>query len=285
MKILTSILLVLGSVCALCGCSGLDALNFITPHSGYQLHKDIAYGANARQRLDVYVPDSPAAGHPVLVFFYGGSWQGGSKADYRFVGQAFAAKGFTTVIADYRVYPEVYFPAFMDDAAAAFVWSHAHIAQYGGDPKNLFLSGHSAGAHLAILLALDTHYLRDAGGDVAWVKGGIGIAGPYDFLPFTDPKVKAVFSKVDDAQTQPINFARKGTPPMLLLTGDTDTDVLPRNTHNLTAKLTGLGDDVTKHVYPGLAHKGIMLSVASGFQSKAPVLSDIVQFVTAHTAQ
>jgi acetyl esterase/lipase len=283
MKLFKSLLLLSGSLLALCACSGLEALNFITPRSGYSVVKNIAYGNGPRQQLDVYVPAHPAPGHPVLVFFYGGSWQGGSKDDYRFAGQAFASKGFYTVIADYRVYPEVYFPAFMDDGAAAFVWAHEHIAEYGGNPENLFLSGHSAGGHIAILLALDAHYIKAAGGQSSWIKGGIGIAGPYDFLPFTDPKIKAVFSHVDVAQSQPINYVRPGLPPLLLLTGDADTQVLPRNAHNLTAKLEKDHDPVTKIVYPGVGHIGIILAIANNFHSKAPTLDDIARFVNAHS--
>jgi acetyl esterase/lipase len=285
MKFWKSLLLLLGSIPALCGCSGLDALNFITPRSGYTVHKDIAYGSNARQRLDVYVPDKPVPGNPVLLFFYGGSWQGGSKNDYRFVAQAFASSGFYTVIADYRVYPEVYFPAFMEDGAQAFVWTHEHIAEYGGNPANLFLSGHSAGGHIAILLILDKHYIEAAGGKESWIRGGIGIAGPYDFLPFTDPKIKAVFSKSDAAESQPINYVRPHLPPLLLLTGDSDKDVLPRNARNLTAKLLEEGDDVTMHVYPNTAHVGIALALASGFHNKAPTLNDIAEFVLQRTQQ
>jgi acetyl esterase/lipase len=261
----------------------VDVLNFTIPRAGYTVHRDIAYGDNPRQKLDVYVPDTPAPGHPVMVFFYGGSWQSGEKGDYLFAGQAFASKGIITVIADYRLYPEVYFPAFLQDGARAVAWTHAHIRDYGGNPDNLFLSGHSSGGYIAVMLTLDERYLAGAGVQSAWIKGTAGIAGPYDFLPFTDPKIKALFSTAADIDTQPIHFARTGLPPMLLMTGDKDTEVYPRNTAHLTARLRDLGQPVTERIYPGVAHVGIVLSLANGFRGKAPVLEDITAFVRQHT--
>jgi acetyl esterase/lipase len=217
------------------------------------------------------------------VFFYGGRWQAGSKADYRFAGQAFASKGFTTVIADYRLFPEVYYPAFVEDGAKAVAWVHEHIADYGGDPQNLFLAGHSAGAYIAVLLTTDDRYLKAAGGGDAWIKGTIGLAGPYDFLPFTDADVREIFSKAKDADTQPINYVRPGLPPMLLITGDQDTDVKPKNTIHLAARLRAAGYEVDERIYPGVAHIGTVLSLANAFRGKAPTLDDAADFVRAHT--
>jgi acetyl esterase/lipase len=265
----------------LTGCSGVDILNSIVPHSGYTIHKNIAYGDNHRQHLDVYVPDNLKSPAGVIVFFYGGRWEKGSKDDYRFAGQAFASKGYITVIADYRLYPEVYFPAFMDDAAQAFAWTHANISQYGGDPAKLFVAGHSAGAYIAIMLTVNDRYLKGAGANRAWIKGAIGMAGPYDFLPFADSDIKAIFSKEKDADTQPINFVAPGLPPILLAHGDKDTEVYPKNTLHMAARLRQMGDPVTERIYPGVAHIGIALSLADGFRSKARLLADIDDFIKA----
>jgi acetyl esterase/lipase len=264
---------------ALCGCSGTDILNFTVPRTGYSVYRDIAYGKDPRQHLDVYVPDKPATNAPVLMFFYGGSWQWGDKKDYLFVGEAFASKGFITVIADYRVYPQVYFPDFMYDAANAFVWTHKHIKEYGGNPDNIFVSGHSAGAYLALMLTVNDSYLKMDGGKTEWIKGTVGMAGPYDFLPFTDPKIKEIFSKRKDEETQPVNYVKPRLPPILLITGDKDTDVFPRNTIRFAAALRKSGNNVTEHIYPDLAHIGIILSLARGFRSKSPALEDITEFV------
>ncbi len=89
----------------LAGCSGSAVVNALTPRSGYTVERDLSYGPNARQRLDLYVPEGAAADAPVLVFFYGGNWQSGSKELYRFVGQAFASRGYVTAIPDYRALP------------------------------------------------------------------------------------------------------------------------------------------------------------------------------------
>ena len=269
---------------ALTSCSGVDVLNATIPTSGYTLHKDIAYGQNARQKLDIYVPDGLSAPAPVIVFFYGGSWQSGSKDDYRFVGQALASKGYVAVLADYRLYPEVSYPLFLQDAASATVWTHANIGQYQGDAKNLFLAGHSAGGYLAAMLTINKHYLADAGGKREWISGAIGLAGPYDFLPMTDPKIIALFGgDANDASNQPITYVKAGVPPMLLLTGDADDQVYPKNSRNLAAKLREHGDEVTLKEYPGVGHIGIVLSLARGFRGKTTALEDIGQFVQSHS--
>lgn len=270
---------------SLSGCSTVSLLNATVPSSGYTVHRDIAYGNDPRQKLDIYVPESAGATapKPVIVFFYGGSWRAGNKNDYLFLGQAFASKGFVTVIADYRLFPQVYFPEFMEDGAKAFYWVHEHITEYHGDKNALFLSGHSAGGFIAMMLTADTHYLTQAGADIGWVKGTIGIAGPYDFLPFTDPKVAEVFSKVKDAETQPINFMNGKRPPIFLATGEKDEDVGAQNTYHLAARLKELNSPVETHVYPDVKHIGIMLSLARGFRYKAPLLDDIAHFVNTHS--
>lgn len=245
--------------------------------------KDVPYQKGDRHKLDIYIPDQIAIGNPVVVFFYGGSWKEGSKDDYLFVGQAFASRGIIVVIADYRVYPEVYFPSFMDDAAHAYVWTHQHIREYGGNPHNLFLAGHSAGAYNAVMLTLNTAYLKTAGGSDDWIRGTLGIAGPYDFLPLTDPKIIDIFSKQELSTTQPINFVRPHLPPFLLLTGDDDHDVDPRNSHRLAQRLFSKANDVQEIIYPGLGHVGIALALAKGFRGKAPVLNDCVNFILHHT--
>ncbi|MBI1215163.1 MAG: alpha/beta hydrolase fold domain-containing protein [Alphaproteobacteria bacterium] len=263
----------------LAGCSGLQALDLVVPHTGYSLKSDIAYGRGPRQKLDVYVPAQPDASRAVVVFFYGGSWQDGEKDLYRFAGQAFAEKGFVAVLADYRLYPDVYFPAFMEDCAGALRWTRRHIAQYGGDPANIFVAGHSAGAYNAVMLALDTRYLQDAGESPADIRGVIGLSGPYDFLPFDEEPIRALFSKAPAARTQPVNFVRRGAPPMLLAWGDEDTRVKRRNIASLSRKLRAAGDAVEVHIYKGLDHPDTALALASGFRDRAPELRDIVNFI------
>lgn len=262
---------------ALAGCSGAQILNATIPRGGYTIHKDIAYGTEPLQKLDIYVPEKKNG--CTVLFFYGGSWQTGSKDMYLFAGQAFASLGCVTAVADYRRYPAVSFPVFVEDSARAAVWVHNHIAAYGGDAGKLFLAGHSAGAYNAMMLATNTKFLHAAGGTSAWIKGVIGIAGPYDFLPMSDPKIIALFSTAKDTETQPVTFVHKGMPPVFLATGDRDTDVLPRNSIRLKAKLEKTGNKVELHTYPGIDHVGIITSLAPLFRARTTLLQDIGTFI------
>ena len=265
---------------ALSGCSGAQLLNATITKDGYSIHKNIAYGAVPMQKLDIYVPEKKSG--CTVLFFYGARWQDGSKDIYLFAGQAFASLGCVTVVADYRGYPEVSYPVFIEDSAKAAVWVHEHIAGYGGDAKRLFLAGHSAGAYNAMMLAANTSYMRRAGGKAEWIKGVIGIAGPYDFLPMTAPDIIALFSTGKDVDTQPVTHVRKGMPPVMLAVGDKDTDVLPRNSIRLKAKMEKFGNTVELHSYPGIDHVGIISSLAPLFRGRTTLLKDIRAFLSKH---
>ena len=265
------------------GCAPVDMLNATVPTSELTITRDVAYGEDERQKLDIYVPKSSSAHLPVVVFFYGGAWQTGTKSDFLFVAEAFAARGAVVVVPDYRVYPEVTFPGFLDDGARATAWVFKNIEKWGGDGNDVFLVGHSAGAYNAIMLALDDRYLKAAGVSSRNLAGAIGISGPYDFLPLTRPDVKPIFEVVSDMTlTQPIRFAHAGAPPLLLLTGDADTTVGPYNTEHLTEKMRILGGRVEEHTYPGIAHLGSILALSRGFRWRAPVLDDIETFIHAN---
>jgi len=267
----------------LSACSPAALLNtLLVPNDGYTVKRDVAYGADPRQKLDIYVPDHLSAPAPVLVFFYGGSWQTGSKDIYKFFGQAFASKGIVTVVADYRLYPQVKFPLFVEDAANAFKFVHDEIPNYGGDPNRLFLAGHSAGAHIAVMLDSNLSYLKAAGADPAWVRGVIGIAGPYDFLPLTDPKLIDLFGGDRVAATQPITFIDGKRAPMLLAYGTDDKTVSPKNSTRMAAKLRSFGSEVEVKSYPGVGHIGIILSLAPGFRGNTTLREDITNFVMTH---
>lgn len=261
------------------GCAPARLLNALVPDDGYRLIEGRAYGAAPRQRLDVYVPNELTAPAPVVVFFYGGRWEFGAKEDYRFVGQALASKGFIAVIADYRLYPEVRFPTFIEDTAAAVRWAQAEIAGLGGDPARIFVMGHSAGAHIAAMLALDAQYLNAVGTTPQALAGLIGLAGPYDFLPLTDPTLQRIFAAEDMAETQPITFARNGAPPTLLLHGEEDRTVRPANSTHLAEQLRATGTPVELELYPELGHIAIVSALAAPLRWQAPVLEDVARFV------
>ncbi len=243
---------------------------------------DIAYGNDDRQKLDIYRPAQlPKGGpHPVLVFFHGGSWRDGDRPGYAFLGRAFAARGFVTIIADYRKTPKNRFPAFVEDAADAIAWGASNAHKYDGDPKRLFVMGHSAGAHIAMLAALDPQYLARKKLDASAIKGVIGLAGPYDFLPFERETAKAAFAHWPRPnETQPISYARADAPPLLLLSGDVDTTVKPRNSKALAAAMADVGGNATVKIYSDLDHNGIIMAVARPFRNKAPVIEDVQRFV------
>jgi acetyl esterase/lipase len=264
----------------LAGCAKVDILNALIPTGGITITRDIAYGEGPRRKLDIYVPKTVAANAPVIVFFYGGTWQTGSKDDYLFAAQALASTGAIVVVPDYRVYPEVTFPGFLDDGAAAIAWTLHNIGAYGGDTRSVFLAGHSAGAYISIMLTLNRSYLAKAGIPDAKLAGGIGMSGPYDFLPLTRDDVKPIFEVVPDMSvTQPITYARADAPPLLLLHGNDDITVGPYNTHNLANRMRALGGSVEVKDYPGVDHIDMVISLTALFRDRAPALADIAAFV------
>ena len=199
----------------------------------------------------------------MIVFFYGGAWQGGERGHYRFVGQALASRGFVVVVPDYRVYPEVRYPEFVRDAARAVAWTHREIAALGGDPRRLVLAGHSPGAHIAAMVAYNERFLREAGLRRSVVHAFIGLAGPYDFTP-DEPAVAAALSgEGDSAQAMPARFVHGGEAPSLLLTGDADRRVSPENQRRLEARLHAAGSPVEARLLPGVGHPGILLGLSA----------------------
>ena len=286
LAVVASLLALVFGALGVASCSPLALFDALGPRdSGGRLAlRDAAYGTGPRRRLDVFVPVAATANAPVLVFFYGGSWKNGSKEDYAFVGQALAAQGFVTVIPDYRLYPEVRFPDFLDDSAASIAWVRDNIEAYGGDPRRIVLAGHSAGAYNAVMLGLDPRYLRRAGVDPRVIRAVAGLSGPYDFLPLDEGTAREVFGEAPDkTATQPVTFAGLHSPPAFLATGEADTIVRPRNTQNLAARLRDVRVPVQERVYPGLDHADTLLSLSIAFRSKAPALAEMTTFLKQYT--
>jgi acetyl esterase/lipase len=240
----------------------------------------LAFGTHG-QTLDVWRPaDARGKTLPVLVFFYGGGWVAGSHDAYAFAARAFARAGFVVVVPDYRKVPDVRFPAFVADGAEAVKWTHDHITAYGGDPARIALAGHSAGAHIATLLALDSHYLAAQGLAPGSIKAAVGLSGPYDFYPWTSPRAIEAFKGTrDPLTTQPITYARADAPPMLLVTSAGDTEVEPRNAVSLARRLKALGATVEFRQYPKLTHEEVAMALSEPFRGKAPVLADSATFL------
>jgi len=264
----------------------IAAVNGFVPLTGYVLRKNEAYGTGDRRTLDIYLPTTESRDRPIIVFFYGGSWQSGSKDMYRFVGQAFAARGFVTVIPDYRVYPAVRYPGFLDDAAQSVSWARSHAASLGGDPQRIFLIGHSAGAYIAAMLAYDSTWLGKVGLDPKRDIGAVvGLAGPYDFLPLKDPTLMEIFGPTATRPgTQPINYVSAGAPPAFLVAGTADNLVDPGNSTRLADRLRAAGDAVETKTYPGIGHIELLLSIAWPLRFRTPVLGDVDTYLKGRLA-
>jgi acetyl esterase/lipase len=257
----------------------VEIVNKSVGTAGLAITRSIAFGPGPRDRLDVYRPAS-AAGLPVIVFFYGGSWQWGKRGDYQFIAALLAKQGFVVAVPDYRLYPAVKFPVFLNDCAAAVAFMMQNAGAYGGDASQLFLAGHSAGAYNAVSLALNAAFLQAQGSSPDALAGVIGLCGPYDFLPIRDPVIKDIFSPPADIRlTQPITYAREGTPPMFLAHGGADLTVLPRNTTALAARLRQAGSVVETRIYPKLGHIGLLLAALPYLSWRAPVLKDSLAFI------
>ncbi len=283
--VVIALLLLAASISA---CSPLKIINGLTPADTYTATTDIAYGTDARNKMDVYQPKKPATptrdspnGYPIVVFFFGGSWVSGDRESYRFVAEALAAKGILVMVADYRLYPQVRYPDFLTDCAQAVAWAQREAARYGGDTQRLYLMGHSSGAYNAAMLTLDPRWLTAAGVKPTAVAGWIGLAGPYDFFPMTNKQAQPVFNHPDyPAGSQPIDYVSRAAPRTFLGVPTTDDVVNPeRNTQQLAEKLRAAGVPVTLKRYPSASHASLIGAFAWPLRRVAPVLEDVAQFV------
>lgn len=251
---------------------------------GQKIAEGLAYGTHERHALDIYAPmDAGEGQRSVVVFFYGGSWNSGTRDGYHFAGRALAAQGFITVVPDYRLVPEVHFPGFVEDGADAVEWVRSNIARHGGDPDRLVLMGHSAGAHIAAMLANDRQWL---GEHHEAILGLVGLAGPYDFAPFdTDASIAAFGQWPRVEETQPVTHASESSPPALLLTGADDTTVKPRNSTALSSALEAEGIPAEMISFAGLGHIDILIALSRPMRGRAPVLEETVEFVERVTSR
>ncbi|HEX4849052.1 MAG TPA: alpha/beta hydrolase [Novosphingobium sp.] len=242
----------------------------------------VAFGPEPGQQLDVIVPNTPGP-HPVLVFIHGGGWHSGMPGDYGFVGRQFARAGYVVVLPGYRLGPAGRYPAMLEDSALALAWVQANIAAQGGDPQRVFVMGHSAGAYNAVMITLERQWLGRAGVGEGFIKGAVGLSGPYDFFPWTSDSARNAFGHVaDPASTQPIRFARGDAPPMLLLTGDSDDTVKPRNSKALAAALSAAGRPTEPVILAGVDHAGTVVKLAAPFNRDRRVLDPVLAFLAAH---
>ena len=265
----------------LTACSAVDVLNATVATSTYTRSEGLAYGSDSRQKVDVYQPQPAVANPPMVVFFYGGSWSMGDRADYRFVGEALASQGIVAVIADYRLSPDVRYPVFVQDSASAMRWAFDHAADYGVKPSRIFVMGHSAGGYNAAMLALDKRWLEAVGLSPSRLAGWIGLAGPYDFLPIGDRKTQVAFNwPSTPPDSQPLFHASRASPPALLLAPTKDSAVNPvRSTMAMGEKLKNSGVRVEFDLLDSVGHVTLVAAMASVLRGRAPVLERVVAFV------
>lgn len=263
------------------GCVPRHAVERLLIGGHFVVMRDVPYDTGAAARLDVYRPRGVAkGGAPVVVFIHGGRWQYGSKDEYRLLGDAITRRGFVAVTIDYRLYPDVLFPAWVDDAARAVRWVRDSVSKYGGDPARIFVVGHSAGAHTAAILALDGRYLRKVGLQGNAVRGYVSIAGPVA-SEWTDPDVQTLMGPRQDwGSTYPLQLVtRASASPMLLLHGGEDRTASPVNSARLAARITSLGGCARTIIYRKLRHVSIIIALSVPRFGIAPVLDDIAAFI------
>lgn len=277
--------LALGTL-ALTGCSATGALNALVPRGTYRAETGIAYGPDPRQRLDVYSPLAAASDAPMVVFFYGGAWTRGDRAAYRFVGEALASAGIHAVVADYRLSPDVRWMQILEDCSDTAAWAFRNAARLGASPTRIHLMGHSAGAYNAAMLALDGRWLARHRMQPGQLAGWIGIAGPYNFLPISDPDSQRAFDwPATPADSQPVAHVSPRAPRTLLLAARDDNTVNPlRNSAELADRLRRAGVEVVLEILDGVNHATIIGALATPLRRLAPVRSEVIEFVLGRQA-
>ena len=243
------------------------------------------YGKDPAQKLEMFVPQGAKGTLPLVVFIHGGGWSSGDPHDYRFIARTLCAHGYAVVLAGYRLYPQAKYPAMLEDGAAALRWVHDNAAKFGGDPARMALMGHSAGAYNVIMLSLDPQWLKAVGLETSAIRGTVSLAGPFDFLPFETPATIHSFGDAPDpSMTQPVNFARKDAPPLLLVTGDADTRVKPRNSRALARRMTEAGTATEPVLLEGVSHEGSIMMFARPFSRDTRALDAVLPFLAKVTA-
>ncbi len=250
---------------------------------GFGLERDVAYGPEPRHRLDIYTPRGRAPEATVL-FFYGGTWKSGTKALYRFLGEALTRRGFQAVIADYRLYPAVRFPAFIEDAALALAWTKANIAAHGGRADRIVLMGHSAGGYNAAMLSIDPRWLAPHGLSQRDIAATVALAAPLSFNPLTAASVKDIFAPAadDPDAARPVKLAAGGAaaaPPFLFLHGTGDRTIGAQNASNMANAVSAAGGRAATRLYDRLGHLGVVTSFAWPLRWRAPCLDDAALFM------
>lgn len=289
----------------LSGCSALQVVNSVSKIYTVDVKENIAFGEDPKLKYDLYLPDTASEefdATPVIVFFYGGSWNRGDKSEYEFVGRRLASMGYIAAIPNYRLYPEVKYPAFLEDGALSI----AHLKKELAKPEyknrkpaqQFIMMGHSAGAYNAAMLALDPRWLESSGlTHQTSIQGFIGLAGAYNIYPINDVEVRPVFDHPNyPPKSQPIDYTAKASVPSLILTPETDTLVsIERNSEALHTALKSAGNQTVLQTIKGTDHVTIIGTLSPLLFFKGSTAQPIRAFVrtlhkpatdrTAHTSK
>ena len=230
----------------------------------YKTVKDLPYIAKSetdayrkeRCKLDVYYPVDKKD-FPTIVWFHGGGLEGGGKH----IPQELMNRGFAVVAVNYRLSPKAKNPAYIEDAAAAVAWTFNHIEEYGGSKDKIFVSGHSAGGYLALILAMDKKYMEACGADADKVAAYLPVSGQ-TVTHFTIRKERGLPNGIPIIdEYAPVNRVRKDTPPVVLITGDRNLEMADRWEENAlfasVAKNIG-NKKVTLHELQGFNHGTVL---------------------------
>jgi acetyl esterase/lipase len=267
------------AVFGLSGCSSLDMVNAFTP-SPSGLPVTLSYGSSERQRVDVY---QAGRRKPLVIFFYGGSWNSGSRTDYRFVARAFNDLGYSVAIPDYRLTPEALYPDFLKDSAQAISLLINRAEEFGADPQRVILVGHSAGAYNAMMVALDQRWLSPE--DRQRIRGVIGLASPVNFLPIQLPAARLAFHWPNTPRdSQPIEHVSSSSPPILFINANNDPLVDPRiNSIAMAEKLRAANVYVEVENFDGplgmINHARLVATLSPTFQFLSPTLDKSRVFI------
>lgn len=283
------ILLKVLPVVLLSGCSAVQLVNSVSKVYSVEVQTDLAFGSNSRDKMDIYRPTEPPSANkqtPVVVFFYGGSWNRGEKSEYEFVGRKLASMGYIVAIPNYRIYPEVVYPDFLKDGAKAVKVFLDELNSNTYSPynpaKQLIFMGHSAGAYNAAMIAMDDRWLgRENLNRRELVKGLIGMAGAYNIYPIKVEEVRPVFNHPNyPPQSQPIDYVGESNVPTLLLAPETDELVsLERNTFSLAKALKASGTPVEVVTVPDTDHISLIGTLSPVLFFKGDSVSPLKSFI------
>lgn len=289
-KLIYILLIIIGLIALLVYVKGLYGIGMGILNTSLKMTQtttrisDISFGTEDWQTLDVYPQPVSNKLAPVMVFIHGGGWHWGNKNEYYFIADAFYKLGYTVVVPNYTKYPQGRFPDFIYDGAKALAWAKQNINKYNGNPKQIFLSGHSAGAHTGALLVSDDQYLQSVGMIKSDIKAFIGIAGPYNFTPVW-PQYIETFGPENFEAMKASTHIDGSEPPMLLLHAKGDEAVGLFNFNTLLNDLKTHNVLVKSHLYEqDINHISIILKLHPWFAGEFTIAKDIHHFTQSVSA-